>query len=539
MALEGSLAEVSLADICQLLAMGRKTGCLTVRDQGSFGYVYFEAGRVIHASVLNRPDRLGDLVVAGGLLRPEELAKVESSRGDRTLAQALSESDLLEAEALEPLLAMQVEEAIFHLFSWAQGAFHFDPDQVLESGMPRVSMNAEALLLEGARRVDEWGQIQKKIPSTDLIFGIVDDPPDEVEAELTKDQKRVLDLLDGERTVDDLIKASGLLDFDTSKALFGLLVAGFIERVGTRVEETEQEPSEPEARQFLKLARAFLKAGMFEDAQRELERSVEAWPGFGTARRVLGALLLRHRRFDEALEHFSCVDEAGDRTYAFFRNQAVALEMTGRLDEALAVLEEAESAFPDDPELALARGICQLRGSAPGPARASLESYRTRIGAKTPSPVYFAYAILAHATAGDADRALGLSREGLKLYPQCGPLLVNTGALLRRLGEEEAAAAYFLRAIKSRPTPPQAHKALGDMAFEKGDLPGARAHYERATKLDPELGDDVYLRLGEVAEREDDREYAQLLWQRALELNPGNDVARSKLGRRPAAPVSS
>ena len=55
MALEGSLAEVSLADICQLLAMGRKTGCLTVRDQGSFGYVYFEAGRVIHATVPESP----------------------------------------------------------------------------------------------------------------------------------------------------------------------------------------------------------------------------------------------------------------------------------------------------------------------------------------------------------------------------------------------------------------------------------------------------------------------------------------------------
>ncbi|NNF26373.1 MAG: DUF4388 domain-containing protein, partial [Gemmatimonadetes bacterium] len=396
MALEGSLAEVSLADICQLLAMGRKTGCLTVRDQGSFGYVYFEAGRVIHATVLNRPDRLGDLVLAGNLLSPEALAKVEGERGDRTLAQALSESEVLDPEALEPLLAMQVEEAIYHLFSWGQGAFQFDPDQALDAGMPRVSMNAEGLLLEGARRVDEWGQIQKKIPSTDLIFGIVDDPPDEVEAELTKDQKRILSLLDGQRTVDDLAKASGLLDFDTSKALFGLMVAGFIERVGTRVVETEPEPSEPEARQFLKLARAFFKAGMFEDAERELERSVEAWPSFGTARRVLGALLVRQRRFEDALEHFSRVNEADDRTYAFFRNKAVALEMMGRLDDALAVLEDAESAFPDDPELALARGICQLRGSAPDPARESLDLYRARIGAKTPSPVYFAYAILAH-----------------------------------------------------------------------------------------------------------------------------------------------
>ena len=53
MAIEGSLSDVSLADICQLLALGRKTGCLTITDRSDFGYVYFRDGRVIHASVLN------------------------------------------------------------------------------------------------------------------------------------------------------------------------------------------------------------------------------------------------------------------------------------------------------------------------------------------------------------------------------------------------------------------------------------------------------------------------------------------------------
>ena len=63
MAIEGSLQDVSLADICQLLAMGRKTGCLTITDRSNFGYIYFRDGRVIYASVLNRRDRLGELLV--------------------------------------------------------------------------------------------------------------------------------------------------------------------------------------------------------------------------------------------------------------------------------------------------------------------------------------------------------------------------------------------------------------------------------------------------------------------------------------------
>ena len=58
MAIEGSLADVSLADICQLLAMGRKTGCLTMTDTSNFGYIFFENGKVIYASMLSVPEHL-------------------------------------------------------------------------------------------------------------------------------------------------------------------------------------------------------------------------------------------------------------------------------------------------------------------------------------------------------------------------------------------------------------------------------------------------------------------------------------------------
>ena len=73
MAIEGSLADVGLADICQLLTLGRKTGCLTLTDRSNFGYIYLDQGTVIHATVLNRPDRLGDLLIRNGAITKENL----------------------------------------------------------------------------------------------------------------------------------------------------------------------------------------------------------------------------------------------------------------------------------------------------------------------------------------------------------------------------------------------------------------------------------------------------------------------------------
>ena len=64
MAIKGSLREASLADVLQLLAMGQKTGCLSVTDRGSVGAIYFEHGQITHAALANRRDRLGEVTLA-------------------------------------------------------------------------------------------------------------------------------------------------------------------------------------------------------------------------------------------------------------------------------------------------------------------------------------------------------------------------------------------------------------------------------------------------------------------------------------------
>jgi tetratricopeptide (TPR) repeat protein len=106
---------------------------------------------------------------------------------------------------------------------------------------------------------------------------------------------------------------------------------------------------------------------------------------------------------------------------------------------------------------------------------------------------------------------------------------VKTGAVLERRDEGQAAAALYSRAVGRYPAPAQAHKALGDQAFERRELERARIHYERAVKADPRLGDDVYFRLGTIASEDADLDVARLLWRRALELNPSNEAVRARL----------
>ena len=87
-------------------------------------------------------------------------------RGDRFGRGAITR------DQLEQYIRIQIEEAVYYLFTWSQGSFYFEAEQRPEEGAMRVSINPENLLLEGARRIDEWSLIEKKIPSLDLVFEI-------------------------------------------------------------------------------------------------------------------------------------------------------------------------------------------------------------------------------------------------------------------------------------------------------------------------------------------------------------------------------
>jgi len=533
MAIEGSLQDVNLADICQLLGMSRKTGCLSITDRSNFGYIYFDKGRVIHASVLNRPDRLGELLVRNHVITRKDLSQAMEQqaleRGKR-LGELLVDQGSIDEEKLQRYIQMQIEEAVYHLFAWTQGSFHFDPDQKPdEEGIFLVDVNIDSLLMEGARRVDEWSLVEKKIPSFDIVFQLDKDPDEsDEEVELSKDQRKVLPYIDGVRTVTEIMNEAGLVEFETGKALYGLIQGGFISRSGEKSTVAETG-GDARLQEHLNLGVAFYRSGMMEDATREFEAALQVDPKQARANFMLGLMATRAGHLDEALQRFGTMPDGARDAYAVQRNRALVLDMMGRYDQALAALDAAHQARPQDLDIHLLKGIIHLKARNAPKALEALRAYRTSPKLKKPSALYYTYTVLASAVAGDVDYAVAVGREGLGHYPESGPVLVNTGAVLERRGELDAAEALYKRAVAVPHSPPQAHKNLGDQAWARGDHESARMQYEKAVKLNPRLGDDIYLRLGTLAYKDNDRDVAVLLWRRALDLNPHNEAVRTNL----------
>ena len=292
MAIRGSLKEASLPDVLQLLAMGKKTGCLSVTHRNNFGSIFFGRGRITYASIVNRRDRLGDMLVKNDAITQAQLdAAIEAQRRrrDKRLGELLVEEGAITSERLQHFIRVQIEEAVFFLFTWTQGAFNFEADVLPEQQDVVVSINPESLLLEGARRVDEWGLIENKIPSFDIVFETDRARLMASESTLTEEQRAVLELVDGIRDVQGIVDASGLVEFEVGKCLYALITAGFIHRIGTTVRPRMSEPlSDSRVEEHRNLGIAFYRTGMLDEALREFRRVLELRAGDQRRARVLG-----------------------------------------------------------------------------------------------------------------------------------------------------------------------------------------------------------------------------------------------------------
>ncbi len=538
MAIKGSLKEASLPDVLQLLAMGKKTGCLSVTHRNNFGSIYFDKGRICYAAIVNRRDRLGDILLKSGAITPmqlEEAIEAQAKERDKRLGEILVGLGIISRNDLHAQIRLQIEEAVYFLFTWTQGTFNFEADIRPEEQDFLVMINPESLLLEGARRVDEWSLIEKKVPSFDIVFDLDLKRLEQSGAKLTQEQTVLLPLIDARRDVLALIEDSGLVEFQVGKALYGLSTAGFLHRVG---KSRAPDVIAPDARveEHRNLGMAFYKTGMLDEAEREFRRVVELRASDMHARFFLGLVHLRLARWDDAVSDFEHAAQQRGATPAVLHNLAFAFERKGEPAKAREALREAVRRGGDlDARVHTSLGVLALRDGDLSAAQASFLTARPLYAGRAPSPAWFHYAALTFALAGKADESIALLQEGAEAYPHSAVLHNNLSVVLERVGRHQESLASAERGVSEDAGIAQLHKNIGDAHYRVGLFDEAYDAYQRAVKFNDTLGPDVWLKLGNIRLKRHEPDEAIKCWEHALQLDPANQIARKNIEAAQAA----
>jgi len=178
MSLKGSIADINLADILQLIGSSNKTGRLKFIRNSVVGFIYFDNGKLIHAE--------------------------------------------LENENLEG------ESAVYRLSSWEQGEFEFESNK--KSDKKTINRPFTTILMEAARIIDEWEFIRKKIPSENMIpvFSNMD-PENSRRITLNTKEWVVLSKIDGKKDLETIAYEVGLSIYELAKIFYGLSVNDLVE----------------------------------------------------------------------------------------------------------------------------------------------------------------------------------------------------------------------------------------------------------------------------------------------------------------------
>jgi tetratricopeptide (TPR) repeat protein len=527
MSINGSLRETTVTDVLQLLAMGSKTGCLSLTHRGTFASVFFDAGRISYASIVNRRDRIGERLVQAGVITADQLRSAldqHRERPESRIGDVLVEMALVTRDALEHQIRAQVEEAVYLLFPWTDGTFTFIAGARPEHECA-VPIKPEALMLEGARRADEWTLIEKRIPSLDLVFA-AEPTRARGATDLTPTQSLVLRYLNGALTVSQVAEETGRSDLDIGKALCELLERGIVRRVEPAADGERAGASRVDEHRNLGIA--FYRTNMLEEALREFRRVLELKPDDEQARAFCGHVHARQSNWQQALEDYQVLADRPDHTTAALHNCALAQERLGNYEAARDLLAESARRSPDDARIQTSLGAVMLLLGEAKEADIVLSSARA-LWIKTPPASWFHYAVLAAMWLGEIDRAQSLLEEAIDAHARVAVLHNNLAALLEQRSAWGQALETAERGVVEDQALPQLHKNIGDLHYRVGRYDDALAAYERAVAADDALGADVYLKLGNIALRRADQQNAERYWRRALDLDPQNAIVQRNL----------
>jgi hypothetical protein len=236
--LQGDASAFRLPEVLTFLSTTRKSGTFTFVNGGREARLFFDNGALVYASSNQEHYRLGAI-----LLRKKKISRDQRDRIDALMqrdggqfGQISVQSGVMTEAELRDALKIQVSEIVYDAFVWDGGTFSFVQETSLPSHAVTISIDLGNLIMEGARRIEEWEQCLTLLPDRSMIFRVVAAPRDE-KITLTADEWKILFMINGQRTIAELCEDSEDDPFQVYRLLYGLRANKLIEVVGERAKD--------------------------------------------------------------------------------------------------------------------------------------------------------------------------------------------------------------------------------------------------------------------------------------------------------------
>jgi len=170
MALEGCLEDLGIRDILQILSLSKKSGTLNLKNAQGEGLVCFMDGQVIRASSSFFPETLGQLLQRNKIATEDQVTEAldwqQRLSSHPPLGQILIDKFRIASSEIEKIVVTQIEKIIFNFFSWTEGKFSFQLEEMKSFGdallnpldfMLEQGLSSQRLVIKGRKVAEMCG----------------------------------------------------------------------------------------------------------------------------------------------------------------------------------------------------------------------------------------------------------------------------------------------------------------------------------------------------------------------------------------------
>lgn len=515
MAIKGSLAEASLPEVIRLLSYSGKSGCLSVTDGANIGNIFLKEGKIIYATIRKRKLRIGTSLLKKQLFGEEALDRAlrtqKETKGKR-IGEILVEMGVISRPVLERELKEQIEEALYEMLSWEKGYFNFEAGFLPSSSEQTTALSSEDLLLGGARLMHDWQKIEQKLPSFDTVLSARENMQDFI---LTESEQKVLSLVNGANSVDQIVKGSGLTYHDACRVVYVLLAAGVVEKAE---KPASKEPGAVDVDTYKSTALALYQGAQYDDAEQEFKKIMEIQPEHTEALFYLGLIEIARHNDEAALQYLEKA-LARENQISILVDLGFVCSRLGRFDEAVGYLYQARAQKPDSIKTLLNLGIADYRR---GELAEAVRDFERCLDLSESLITPYLYLSAVCIRKNELDKATELLTRATERFPRFAAFKNNLALLHEMAGRDEEAESLYRQVLAAQPDDSAVLVNLAGLYYRLGIYGAARQCYERIPEKDRDL--QVAVNLGRLYLFQGDQKRARASWERALALNPGDQI---------------
>ena len=230
MQLQGSLDVFALPEVLLLLRSTRQTGALHVTRGSQRGIVRVAGGTLSGANSDTSRQSLVHRLVGGGQLSDAALVGLaDIGPPGCSLIRSIRDTGTVDRPSLLEVAGEQAVDAVFDMCRWTDGDFTLaadkdDPDDI------GLRLPVAELLAAVSVRIERWPALASQLPTRDAILrpvAALDQDPS-----LTRHERALVTLIDGRRTLGDLVRVCGRGEYAIACLLSPLLERGMVAVAG-------------------------------------------------------------------------------------------------------------------------------------------------------------------------------------------------------------------------------------------------------------------------------------------------------------------